>query len=205
MSKRTKIAAIVVAALATVGTGAAIAATKAGSPQEESQAIVEDAAKQLGVAPEKLSAALKQALVNRLSAAVAEGRLTQAQADALKERIQSGNVPLFAGRHGPHGDHHLGLEAAAGYLGVSADELRSSLSAGKTLADVAREKGKSVDGLVAAMVSAAKERLDQAVADGRLTSAQRDEIASRLQERISELVENGRPAPPARFGFRGAA
>ena len=86
---RRKILIATAAALAVAGGGAAIAASKSGSPQEESKAVVDDAAKQLGVTPAKLSSALKQALENRVDAAVAAGRLTKEQGDALKQRIEA--------------------------------------------------------------------------------------------------------------------
>ena len=76
MKKRSKIAAGAGAALAVVGAGAAVAADRL-TPKAESQAIVNDAAKQLGVDPAKLSDALEQALKNRIDAAVKEGRLSQ--------------------------------------------------------------------------------------------------------------------------------
>ena len=76
---RRKLMTVGAAALAVAGGGAAIAATTADSPQEESKAVVEDAAKQLGVTPGKLSSALKKALENRVDAAVAAGRLTKEQ------------------------------------------------------------------------------------------------------------------------------
>ena len=64
------------AALAVAGGGAAIAATQL-SPKAESEAVVNDAAKQLGVTPAKLSDALKQALANRVDAAVAAGTIDE--------------------------------------------------------------------------------------------------------------------------------
>src|ERR1700675_846927 len=76
----------------------AVAASRAFSPSEESKAVIDDAAAQLGVKPSALSEALKQALQNRLDAAVAAGRLTKAQADELKARIDSGDgLPFFRG------------------------------------------------------------------------------------------------------------
>src|SRR5436189_2330651 len=86
-----------VAGLAVAGGGAAFAATQLGSPQQENQAVLKDAAKQLGVQPSALSAALKKALENRVDAAVAAGSLTNAQGAELKQRIESGDVPLFGG------------------------------------------------------------------------------------------------------------
>ncbi len=78
-------AAVGVAALVA---GGAVAATKLMSPGERSQAIVNDAAKQLGVEPAKLSAALKKAVENQVDAEVAAGRITKEQGDALKQRIE---------------------------------------------------------------------------------------------------------------------
>ena len=72
MAIRRKVIAGAAAALAVGGAGAGVAATKlTGSQSEESKAIVNDAAKTLGVEPGKLSAALKQAFENRIDAAVA--------------------------------------------------------------------------------------------------------------------------------------
>src|SRR5918992_2339900 len=96
MKNRTKLAAGAGAALAVAGAGGAIAATQL-SPKEESQAVVDDAAKQLGVDPAKLSDALKQALENRIDRAVEDGTLTKEQADAMKARIEADDFPLFAG------------------------------------------------------------------------------------------------------------
>jgi hypothetical protein len=199
---------IAVALAAAGGAAGAIAASGSDSPSAESQAVIDDAAKQLGISPDKLSAALKKALRDRIDAAVAAGRLTKAEGDALKQRLQSGNFPLFGGLH--RGFGHLGffggLSAAADYLGLTEAELRTRLESGKTLAQVAQAQGKSVSGLVDAIVSAAKKRLDDAVAAGRLTQAQENEMLSGLRDRIQNLVNSTLPDRfrfrPEPFGFR---
>ena len=175
------------------GGGAAIAATQGGSPQADSQAVIDDAAKQLGIDSGKLEDAIRTALANRVDRAVAAGTITKEQGDALKARIQSQDTPLFGGgfRGGPH-VHEFGpaghLSAAADYLGVTEEQLRADLAAGKSLADVAKEKGKSVDGLVDALVADVTTKLDDAVKAGKLTDAQRDAIAANLEERVTALV-----------------
>src|SRR5205823_2628325 len=146
------------------------------------QAIVNDAAKQLGIEPSKLSAALKKALEDRVDAAVAAGRLTKAEGDALKQRIESGDFPIFGGQHGGHHGHFVDLDAAASYLGLTSAELRTQLESGKTLAQVAQDRGKSVDGLIDALVASAKTHLDEAVAAGKLTKAQEDSILADLKQ-----------------------
>lgn len=200
-----KIAVGAAALTATIGAGGAIAATQL-NPKQESQAVVNDAAEQLGVQPSELTAALKQALENRVDAAVEAGRLTEEQGTQLKARIQAGEVPLVGlggpgfGHHG--GRHHFGhLDAAASYLGMTEANLRTALEGGKTLAEVARDRGKSVDGLVTALMNAEKAELQAAVQAGRLTDAQRDSMLSGLKARITRLVNGqGPPAGARRFG-----
>jgi hypothetical protein len=203
-----------VAGLAVAGAGAAIAATQFNDPKAESEAIIKDAAGQLGVQPSALSNALKQAYLNRIDAAVAAGKLTKAQGDAIKARIQSQDFPMlmpgFGFRNGPGpmggpGGPHMemrGLGAAADYLGLSQSELMTKLQGGKSLADIAKDQGKSVDGLVQALVGDAKKHLDQAVTDGHLTQAQETQILGQIKQHITDLV-NG--TAPQGFGpsFRG--
>jgi hypothetical protein len=148
----------------------------------------------------------------RIDEAVEDGTLAQAQADAMKERIEADDFPLFAGpllghpHRGAFGFHlRRDLDAAATYLGTTEAELREALRDGETLADVAKEKGKSVDGLVRAMLAAATKRLDDAVENDRMTKAQRDEIVDGLEAWTTDLVNGVRPAFPGRpgHGFRG--
>ena len=194
---RRKIVAAGVAALAVAGGGAAIAASGSGSPQAESKAVIDDAAKQLGVESSELSSALKSALKKRVDAAVAAGRVTKEQGDAMKARIDADEFPLFGGPgfghhgRGGHGFGHLG--AAASYLGLSETELRSQIESGKTMADVAKARGKTVDGLVAALVADEKKELDEAVAAGRLTRSQADEILANATEKFTHLVNGVMP------------
>jgi hypothetical protein len=207
MALRRKVIAGAAAALAVGGAGAGVAATKlsTSSPSEESKAIVNDAAKTLGVEPSKLSAALKKAYEDRIDAAVAAGRLTKQQGDELKQRIESEDFPLLGppgfghGPGGPHGFVH-GLEAAASYLGLTEDELHSRLDSGKTLAEIAKAQGKSVDGLKDAMVKDAKAHLDAAVKAGRLSASMEKQMLADLQQHIDDLI-NGKL--PDRHGFRG--
>ena len=193
---RMKVMAGAVAAAAVLGGGAAIAANQL-TPKQESEALVNDVAKQLGVTPAKLTDALKQALSDRVDAAVAAGRLTKAQGGELKAQIAAGNVPLLGlggvehGHRGGPGGH---LDAAASYLGLTEAELRTQLESGKTLAEVAKAEGKTVDGLVAALVADEKKELDAAVAAGKLTDAQAKELLSNAEQRFTDMV-NGTGGP----------
>jgi hypothetical protein len=199
------------AVLVVAGGGVAVGATQF-SPESESKAVIEDAAKQLGVEPEELSDALKQALENRLDEAVDDGRLTEEQAERLKERLEDEDFPLFRGpgvapprlhfhRHGPR--LFAALEAAARYLGMTEVALRARLRDGKTLAEISREKGKSVDGLIDALVAEKTKRLDEAVAAGRLRKGQRDRIVENVRERVTDMVNGRLPSVVPGRRFRG--
>jgi hypothetical protein len=212
---RRGLAAGAVALVAIAGGGAAVAATQNNSPQADSNAIVSDAAGQLGVTSTQLSNALKKAMEDRIDAAVTAGTLTQSQANELKSRIEAGDVPLVGlgpgGGPGGPGFHHgpgPGLDAAATYLGVTESQLQTDLQSGKSLADVAKAQGKTVDGLVAAMVADAKQHIAADVTAGRLTQAQATQIESDLEQHITDMVNgtmpsgppNGGPPPGASFG-----
>src|SRR4051812_19239494 len=195
------------ALLAAAGGGAAIAASTS-TPAEESQAVIDDAAQQLGVPSSKLSNALKKALSDRVDVAVAAGRITKAEGEALKQRINSGDYPLFGGPHRGFGHGGFGgLDAAATYLGITEAQLHTELAGGKTLAQVAQAHGKSVSGLVDALVADAKKHLDAAVAAGRLTKAQETDMLNGLRDRIAARVRSARPDGDDHFdrppdGFR---
>ena len=164
------------------GGAVAVAATQ-GSAGSGRQAYIDDVAKHLNVSSSALTAAMKAAGNDQIEAAVAAGRITQSQANALKQRIQQGGgVPFFGHRFGGSG---LGNGVAAQYLGISAATLRSELQAGKSLAQIASSTpGESVEGLKAAIVSAEKARLEKAVSSGSITSEQEQERLGNLSTRI---------------------
>jgi hypothetical protein len=203
-----------VMALAVAGGGVAYAAAT-GTDQRD--AVLRDAAQRLDVSPDRLRSALEGAVADQLEQAVRDGKLTQQQADRIEQRIRREGVPFGAPGFGPggppgamgmmggpgDGPFGFGLDAAAGYLGLSSDALARALASGRSLADVARAQGKSVDGLEQALLSAARDRLDRAVAAGRLTSDQRDRILSDLQQHVGDLVAGRGPGVRFHRAWRG--
>jgi hypothetical protein len=221
---------VVLAAVAVIAfAGVAYAASQSSGPATP-QAFLNDVAKRLHVTPGQLSSALDGARVDQLQAAVRAGQLTQAQANAIEQRMKrAGNVPAvpfgFWGPGGPgvpglprvpgvpgapggFGPHLRGLpggfagpgglNAAASYLGLSTPQLFQQLSAGKSLAQIATAKGKTVGGLEQAISTAAKSRLDKLVAAKVITAAQEKALLSRLSARLSQEV-NRKGLPPVRF------
>ena len=94
------------------------------------------------------------------------------------------------------------LGTAAAYLGVAEGSLRRRLWRGETLAEVAKAEGKAVAGLEKAIVAAATKRLETAVAEGRMTRAQRDLVAASLRQRTAAIVGGSLPAVGGHVRFR---
>jgi hypothetical protein len=209
--------AVALTAAGLAGGGAvAVAQGQADDPAAEREAFLADVADRLGVEPDALETALEEASVARVDAALEAGRLTEEQAAELKERIRSGEagLPGLGLRGGPPGlggperrgfGHGAGLlEPASDYLGLEEGELRDRLSEGDSLAEIAEAEGKDVDGLVYALVAAARERLDDALDDGRLDETEREEMVERIRERVDALVQGELPGrmPHAPWGDR---
>jgi hypothetical protein len=222
---------IVLTALAAAAfAGGALAASKSSSANPR-RAFLDDVAKRLHVTPAQLNAALKGAAADQLQSAVKAGKLSQAQANKLKQRIQNhagagpllfgpprgqapfgpprGAVPFGAPRGlRPFGLHHAlffgphaPAKAAANYLGLTRGQLRKQLASGKSLAQIAKAQGKSTSGLEQAITAAIKARLDKAVANKRLTATQEKKLLSRLSAGIDDLV-NATP-PRGLRAFKG--
>jgi len=118
--------------------------------------------------------------------ALAQGTTTQAQATA------QGSQP----KAGP-GD---GMNDIAKLLGMTLDQIWAERIQGKTLADIAKDKGVDTQKLVDALVASQKTMLDQAVTDNRLTQAQADKwLAWYAQSAALQLTE---PYGPG-FGMGG--
>jgi ribosomal protein S20 len=200
-----KALAIAIAALAVIG-GGGVAIAASGSSSSPGQSFLDSVARHLGISSEKLEDATKAAAIDQVDAALKDGKITKAEADRLKARIESGEFPpffgpgpLFGHRFGHEGhDFHGGLplfgeklSAAAGYLDLTEAQLRTKLNAGQTLAEIAKAQSKSVDGLKQAILADAKKMLDQLVKDGELTQAEADAMYERLQSHVDDLVERG--------------
>jgi len=158
-------------------------------------------ASKLGVERADLDAAEKEAHQEVIGQAVEDGVITQDQADRMLSRLEDGfgfgRMGHPGGRGGgwmggfrgcPPGDH----EWLAEQLGLTADELQAELEAGKTIAELAEEKGVDLD---AARIEGMKERIQQAVEDGTMTQEQADWMLQGLEQ---GFMPGGRD-----FGFGG--
>ncbi len=127
-----------------------------------------------------------------LAPLVSDGTISQEQADKVAEALKDA-MPM-GGRGGGMGHGGQGLDAAATALGITADELRTELEAGTTIAQVASDKGVDVQTVIDAMVAQAKTHLDEEVAAGEHTQEEADQKLADMTERITDSVNNGMPA-----------
>jgi hypothetical protein len=122
----------------------------------------------------------------RLQTLVDDGTLTSSQLEAVVAAVEAAR-PMGGGHDGQNhgGQNHGGargekrqemLTSAAEAIGITADELKTAIEGGQTIAQVAEANGKSVQSVIDALVA-------QASAD--------------LTQRITDMVNGVRPAAPA--------
>ena len=208
MTKRGLLA-ICVAAVVAGGSGTAIAAGVGalGSTKPTDNPWVQALSKKLGTTPDKLVEALKGVSNDRIDALVTAGTITQAQADKLKARVDAtGGLgrrggfdrgPGF-GQGGPRGGLGDPLATAATFLGLTRADLDTALDGGKTLATIAKEQGKTTDGLKAALLAEAKKQIDALPA---ATDAQKKTLLDAASTRIDGFIADA--ATPGHGGFGG--
>jgi ribosomal protein S20 len=147
------------------------------------------------------------ALESRLAQAVENGKLTQEKADEIlaaapgkiDEFLAAPAKELGKGmRHGFGGIGQNVLATVAGVLGTDEETLKTQLRDGATIAEIAGDKTQAV---IDALVAEASAKIDQAVADGKLTQERADEMKANLADRITRMVnEGGRPFGGGHFG-----
>ena len=143
---------------------------------------------------------------NRIAAGVASLALVLGAgaglADAAQKTGGSGTASSSTAK-GPPGPGGPGAQAIADYLGLTTAELRTQLTGGKTLAQVATAQGKTVSGLEAAIVADATTHLDADVAAGTITAAQEASRLADLKAHVDDMVNSTGP-PAGGHGGPGA-
>lgn len=119
---------------------------------------------------------------------VSDGTLTQAQADAVLAALQAA---------APQGGPRMArLETVAGVLGITADEVRTAVQGGQTIADLAVANGKTAQDVIDALVAEVEQHFADEVASGEHTQADADARIADATTRITEFVNNTQSAMP---------
>ncbi len=87
------------------------------------------------------------------------------------------------------------VRAISETLGLSPEELRAELQAGKTVADIAAEQGVPLEDVVAAITTPLGERLEQRVAAGDLTQEEADTILAVATQKVETWLNQPWPVP----------
>ena len=192
---RAKAATLTAAAVAVVGAGTAIgvAATSGGDDPQESFASALTEQVGADVTVEDIRAAREQVVTERLDQAVADGRITQEQADQMLERLREGPQDREERRAAREAAAQPIVEA----LGVTGEELHEARHDGTTLLELAEEKGVSRADLEAAVTESIKIRAE---AEGE-TAPTGDELAEQVDEIVTS--ERGPRGPGGRGGPGG--
>jgi membrane peptidoglycan carboxypeptidase len=193
--KRTAVAGALVAGLLGGGAAGAILGTAgvSGAQETTTTTVQQDAERSERPDP---SARLAEVLAPLVEA----GTIDQAQADAVIAALLEARPDRGHGR----GEHlGRGLDTAAEALGMTDAELRAELRDGQTIAQVAEAQGVDVQVVIDALLAEVEEHLAEKVASGDRTQEEADEMLERATERITDLVNNGRPERGERGEGRG--
>lgn len=87
-------------------------------------------------------------------------------------------------------------------LGMSVDELQAARSEGKSVADLAKEKGVKVDDLLDKMITSRKADLNQLVKDGKMTQEQLDAMLKNMKVMMKTAIERNTIGPMNGSGNR---
>lgn len=150
-----------------------------------------------GKSVDGLESALLNALRSRVEAAKAAGKIDAGRADRLLQRAprlveRIVNATPRARTARARGARGGLLKAAATYLGLTNAQLATELRSGQSLAQIASAKSKSVDGLKQALLAALKQKVDAAVAAGKLPAARAQTLLDRAPAHIERLVQRTR-------------
>ena len=80
-------------------------------------------------------------------------------------------------------------EIVAEQLGMTVEDLTTALKDGKSVADLATEKGVALETIVEAIMAPRREALAQRVAAGELTQEQADQMLAQMQENITNRLQ----------------
>ena len=110
---------------------------------------------------------------------------------ATPEAPAAGNTTAAAAPTVDSEDHKgpgKGAEAVATALGITVEELKTELSSGKSIADVAKAKNVDIAKVIAAMTAQMKAHLDEEVTSGKHTQAEADAKLAEFTTRATEMV-----------------
>ena len=157
-------------------------------------ATLGEVAESNGIPTEDLISTITSIMAEKLNEAVAEGKITAdealAKAENIQERVQQMvNKPLDQkpGKGHDHKGRDL-LRAVMEDLGIERADIATGISNGATLGEVAESNGIPTEDLISTITSIMAEKLNEAVAEGKITADEALAKAENIQERVQQMV-----------------
>ena len=126
-------------------------------------------------------------ITSLLSTLVANGTITQSQADAI---AKSADDARAAGKAKLEKNREALDSIITSTLGISLDTLKTRMKAGETLSAIAGDKK---DALINALIAEINKQIDAAVSAGKLTAAQATAQKAKTTERVNDMVNKLKP------------
>ncbi len=149
-----------------------------------------------GIDVKTLTSKLEAQFTARIDKAVESGKLTQEKAVEMKsntpEKVTKMINEPMTGRQGKAGKGKMFMnvrDQIPVLVGMeNAAQLEEQFKSGKTLVDIAKDKGIAKDKLVSDLQSLMKANLDQAVNDKKITAEKAATIESKMPQMIERIV-----------------
>lgn len=113
-----------------------------------------------------------------------------AQTNAVQVGMASAEKMQHEGKNG----HGKNAEEVAAILKLTKEELRTQVESGKTLAQIATAQKVDIKLVIDSMVANIKTYIAEELASGEITQAQADKKLANVTTKVSEMVNNVRPA-----------
>lgn len=127
-----------------------------------------------------------------LQGLVEKGVITKDQAEQILRAFAAASENKGDRDRGDLAKRFLGgvMKTSAEYLGLTGEQLKEQLKSGQSLAQIAATTpGKSRDGLLAALTSAAEAQIKAALEAGKITPEQAEAARNRVAGAIEKLVD----------------
>ena len=139
-----------------------------GAKAQLCQTFIDRTAQNLGKTSDDLKAAADKARSSMIDDAVKAGKLTEAQAQKLRDRLKEYGALCAHGPWGKGGKHPLAhgyLDASASALHMSVDDVKAALKDGKTLHQLADQQHVTLDQFRSAVIADLTAKADAKIKD----------------------------------------
>lgn len=143
-----------------------------------------------GFSEQQLAEFMAEKYSERIDQKVADGKITAEQADKLKQSMAE-RIKDDLNRTGTQMDRGMGyIEDLAGFIGISKEDLLAARRSGKSMVQIAGEKGITEQQLVDHMMAKFNSKIDLKAADGKITAEQAEQLKQSMAERIKACLNS---------------